>query len=134
MKPMANRDPRVDRYIEEAAEFARPILRHLREVVHEASPDIEEAIKWGFPNFIYQGIVCSMAAFKAHCAFGFWKEALILPQEERPRNRPWARSVRRRGAGTPAPGMEPAAERAKERPTSASGYAVGRSRSLSDPN
>jgi hypothetical protein len=89
MKPTGNRDPRVDRYIDEAAE-------------------------WGFPNFTYRGIVCSMAAFKAHCAFGFWKEALILPQEERPRNRPWARSVRRRGAGTPAPGMEPAAERAKE--------------------
>lgn len=75
---MASRDPRVDAYIAKSAEFARPILEHLREVVHAACPDAEETIKWGFPHFQYQGLLCHMAAFKGHCAFGFWKGALVF--------------------------------------------------------
>jgi uncharacterized protein YdeI (YjbR/CyaY-like superfamily) len=65
-------DPRVDAYIAKSAAFARPILCHLRRLVHAACPSAEETIKWGFPHFMYQGMLCSMAAFKQHCAFGFW--------------------------------------------------------------
>jgi uncharacterized protein YdeI (YjbR/CyaY-like superfamily) len=72
-------DPKVDAYIDKAEEFAKPILRHIRDVVHEAAPEIEEAIKWGFPNFVRNGIVCHMASFKAHCSFGFWKAELLVP-------------------------------------------------------
>jgi len=75
---MGKKDPRVDAYIEEAEVFARPILRHLRTLVHAACPDVEETMKWSFPHFDYRGIMCSMASFKAHCAFGFWKAALVL--------------------------------------------------------
>jgi uncharacterized protein YdeI (YjbR/CyaY-like superfamily) len=77
------RDPKVDAYIEKAEEFARPILRHIRAVVHEAAPEMEEAIKWGFPNFVREGIVCHMASFKAHCSFGFWKAELVIPDAAR---------------------------------------------------
>jgi uncharacterized protein YdeI (YjbR/CyaY-like superfamily) len=72
------RDKRVDAYIAKSAAFAQPILRELREVVHEACPDVEETIKWSFPNFTYKGILCGMAAFKQHCSFGFWKGALVI--------------------------------------------------------
>src|SRR3981081_2513394 len=75
---MEKRNPRVDAYIDKSAEFARPILKYLREVVHAGCPDVEETIKWQFPHFDYQGVICGMAAFKEHCAFGFWKGALIL--------------------------------------------------------
>jgi uncharacterized protein YdeI (YjbR/CyaY-like superfamily) len=75
---MGQRDPRVDAYIANAADFARPILTHLRAVVHETCPEVEETMKWSFPHFMYHGILCSMAAFKAHCAFGFWKGRLVL--------------------------------------------------------
>ncbi|KFN42826.1 YdeI/OmpD-associated family protein [Arenimonas oryziterrae] len=76
---MGSRDPRVDAYIEKSAEFARPILRHLREVVHAACPETEEAIKWGMPHFLYQGgLLCGFAAFKKHCSFGFWKGAQVV--------------------------------------------------------
>lgn len=79
---MGTRDPRVDAYIEKSAEFAQPILRHIREVVHAACPDVEESIKWSFPNFIYAGgILCSMASFKAHCSFGFWLAREVLGDE-----------------------------------------------------
>jgi hypothetical protein len=74
---MGKKDERVDAYIERAQPFARPILRHLRKIVHEGCPEVEETMKWSFPHFMYKGMLCSMAAFKQHCAFGFWKGSLI---------------------------------------------------------
>ncbi len=75
---MAKRDPRIDAYIAKSQEFARPILKQLRAVVHEACPDVEETVKWSFPHFQYRGMLCAMAAFKAHCTFGFWKGRLVV--------------------------------------------------------
>lgn len=75
---MVTRDPRIDAYIKKAAPFARPILTHLRAVVHEACPDVVETLKWSSPSFEYKGILCGMAAFKAHCVFGFWKHSLVF--------------------------------------------------------
>lgn len=74
---MVSTDPRVDAYIARSAGFARPILIHLRTLVHIGCPDVQETMKWSFPHFMHRGILCSMASFKAHCAFGFWKGALI---------------------------------------------------------
>jgi len=71
-------DPRIDRYIEKSADFAKPILNHIRELVHFACPQVEETMKWGFPHFMFKGILCSMAAFKQHCAVGFWKATLVF--------------------------------------------------------
>ncbi|MEO8810159.1 MAG: DUF1801 domain-containing protein [Rhodanobacter sp.] len=70
---MPNLDPRVDAYIARSAEFARPILQHLRALIHKADPDVEEGIKWSMPFFSHRGAtVCMMAAFKQHCSFRFW--------------------------------------------------------------
>ena len=74
---MTRKDPRIDAYIAKSAPFARPILKHLRQVVHAGCPQVEETLKWGFPHFLHGGILCSMASFKAHCAFGFWKPARL---------------------------------------------------------
>lgn len=71
---MEQYDSRVDAYIEKAAPFAKPILSHLRKLVHETSPLLTETMKWGFPFFDYNGPVCQMAAFKQHMGFGFWKQ------------------------------------------------------------
>lgn len=70
-------DPRVDAYIEKSAGFAKPILKHIRSIVHQASPAITETIKWSMPFFDYKGTLCQMAAFKQHCAFGFWKASRL---------------------------------------------------------
>jgi hypothetical protein len=75
---MPARDPRVDAYVANAAPFARPVLRHLRTIVHAAVPGVEETVKWGFPHFVKDGIVCSFAAFKGHCAFSLWKGRQLL--------------------------------------------------------
>jgi uncharacterized protein YdeI (YjbR/CyaY-like superfamily) len=74
---MGTRDPRVDAYIDESEPFARPILKHLRKVIHAGCPDVEETMKWNFPHFMHHGILCSMASFKQHCAFGFWRASLL---------------------------------------------------------
>jgi uncharacterized protein YdeI (YjbR/CyaY-like superfamily) len=79
---MGKKDPRVDAYIAKAQPFAQPILRHLRKLMHKADPDIEETMKWSMPSFSHAGIVCNMAAFKQHCAFGFWKSKLILDAKD----------------------------------------------------
>lgn len=68
----------IDAYIDKSADFAKPILEHFRKLVHSSCPDVEEKIKWSMPHFDYKGeMLCSMAAFKQHCAIGFWKAALM---------------------------------------------------------
>jgi len=74
---MENLDPRVDAFIAKSSAFAKPILEHIRQVVHETSPLITETIKWGFPFFDYNGPVCNMSAFKEYCSLGFWKATLL---------------------------------------------------------
>lgn len=68
----------IDQYILKAQPFAQPILHHLRALIHHACPEVEEKIKWSMPHFDYKGSpLVHMAAFKQHCAFGFWKAALM---------------------------------------------------------
>jgi hypothetical protein len=75
---MGSKDPRVDAYIAKSADFAKPILKHIRGQVHTHCPEVTETIKWGFPHFEYRGgIFCGTAAFKAHCTFGFWLGRLL---------------------------------------------------------
>ena len=80
---MATKDPRIDKYIRDAADFAKPILTHLRKLVHAGCPDVAETLKWGMPSFVHKGILCGMAGFKQHCTFGFWKGQLIVKQQHR---------------------------------------------------
>lgn len=69
---------KFDAYIAKAQPFAQPILKTLRARVHAAAPDIVEALKWSSPAFLYKDkILCSMASFKAHAAFGFWHGELV---------------------------------------------------------
>ena len=74
---MSKKDNRIDAYIARSADHAKPVLKHLRSVVHKACPEVTETIKWGFPHFEYKGILCSMASFKNHSAFGFWKGSVM---------------------------------------------------------
>ena len=78
-------DPRIDAYIAGAAPFAQPILRHFRQLVHEVCPAVEETLKWRFPHFQHRGMLCAMAAFKAHCTIGFWKARLIFKNPAKPK-------------------------------------------------
>jgi len=71
------RNPQVDLYIAQAKPFAQPILHHLRALVHQACPGVEETVKWSRPFFEYKGhILANMSAFNAHCSFGFWGQEI----------------------------------------------------------
>lgn len=76
---MGIKDARVDAYIAKSADFAKPVLSHLRKLIHDTCPTVEETMKWSFPHFMYTSasdrksrVLCSMASFRQHCAFGFW--------------------------------------------------------------
>jgi uncharacterized protein YdeI (YjbR/CyaY-like superfamily) len=79
---MAAIDTRIDAYIEKKADFAKPVLKHLRQLVHKACPGATETIKWGMPFFeVNNSPMCCMAAFKEHCGFTFWKAKLMRDPE-----------------------------------------------------
>ncbi|MBI2407845.1 MAG: YdeI/OmpD-associated family protein [Gemmatimonadetes bacterium] len=131
---MGTRDKRVDAYIAEAQPFARPILEQLRATVHTASPDVDEAIKWGMPFFTSGGrLLANMAAFTAHAAFGFFRadDVMGAGKAERDAMGSFGRitSVRdlpprsaiiawvRRAVKLAAEGPRPAAQRRAAKPT-----------------
>src|SRR5579875_3017385 len=69
----AYRNPAVDAYIAHAKPFAQPILNHLRETIHRVVPEVEEAMKWSRPFFVYKGVILgNISAFKEHCSLGLW--------------------------------------------------------------
>jgi uncharacterized protein YdeI (YjbR/CyaY-like superfamily) len=75
---LASKDPRIDAKIAKSPDFAKPILNHIRKLMHQGCPDAEETLKWGMPHFMYQGkILGGMGSFKAHAAFGFWHGELV---------------------------------------------------------
>ncbi|HAN65900.1 MAG TPA: hypothetical protein DCQ34_06355 [Chitinophagaceae bacterium] len=75
---MGKKIKEIDAFIQKSAEFAQPILIHLRKLVHDYCPEVEEKIKWGMPHFEYKSeTLCYMSAFKKHCAFGFYKAPLM---------------------------------------------------------
>ncbi|MDP1906897.1 MAG: DUF1801 domain-containing protein, partial [Hyphomicrobium sp.] len=60
--------------MQRAQPFARPILDHVRSVVHGAVPEVVETLKWSAPAFTLDGkILLMMVAFKAHAALNFWR-------------------------------------------------------------
>jgi hypothetical protein len=75
---MVSKDSRIDAYIARAAPFARPVLRHVRRLVHQGCPEVQETMKWSMPHFEYHGVMLGMASFTEHCSIGFWKGELIM--------------------------------------------------------
>ena len=118
---MASSDPRIDTYIEKSAPFAQPVLQALRRAVHEACPEVQETMKWRMPFFTLESrILAHMAAFKQHCAFGFWRGREVTDRSKEddamgqfgriasvadlPARRELVRLIKH-AAATPAPGV-----------------------------
>jgi len=61
------KDPRVDAYLDPLPDWQREILARVRDLIHEADPEIEETIKRTVqPYFVLQGNVCAFLAAKDH--------------------------------------------------------------------
>lgn len=79
---MKQHHPKVTEYIGKAADFAQPILNHLRAIIFEACPDAEEDIKWGTPHYGYKGDhLVMMAGFSKHCSFSLYKAELMKDKD-----------------------------------------------------
>jgi len=60
-------DPRVDAYLDPLPEWQRQICQEVRELVHEADPEVEETIKRTIqPYFVLQGNIAALQATKDH--------------------------------------------------------------------
>lgn len=72
----------IDEYIQNASEVTQPVLGHLRGLIKQAEPNIEENIKWNAPSFEYNGkIICNMMAFKKHVNFMFHQGKALAETE-----------------------------------------------------
>lgn len=60
-------EPRVDDYIDALPVWQQAICREVRELIHEADPEIEETIKRTVqPYFVLEGNVCALLATRDH--------------------------------------------------------------------
>lgn len=60
-------DPRVDLYIDQLPDWQQAICRQVRELVHEADPEVAETIKrTRQPYFVLDGNICALLAAKDH--------------------------------------------------------------------
>src|SRR3954453_9840747 len=61
------KDPRVDAYIDDLPPWQQAVCHEVRDLVHEADPDVEETIKRTVqPYFVLQGNICALLAAKDH--------------------------------------------------------------------
>jgi hypothetical protein len=75
-------DPRVDDYINRLPDWQQEICQEVRDLVHEADPEVEETIKRTVqPYFVLQGNVCALLAAKTHVNV-FLYDGAIVPDPE----------------------------------------------------
>jgi hypothetical protein len=75
-------DPRVDAWIEALPAWQQAICRVVRDLVHEADPEVEETIKRTTqPYFVLDGNVCAFLAARDHVNV-FLYDGAIVPDPE----------------------------------------------------
>ena len=76
------KDPRVDAFLAGLPDWQRDILSQVRDIVHEADPDVEETIKRTVqPYFVLDGNICAFLAAKDHVNV-FLYDGAIVPDPE----------------------------------------------------
>jgi hypothetical protein len=76
------RDPRVDAYLDRLPPWQREIFGRVRDLVHEADPEVEETIKRTVqPYFVLAGNVCALLGAKDHINV-FLYDGAIVPDPE----------------------------------------------------
>jgi hypothetical protein len=74
---MANRNPDVDRWLDEAAHPLDATLRRAREIILTADERVTEAIKWKTPTFTFKGDIASFNPSKKLVSIMFHRGAEI---------------------------------------------------------
>ncbi len=64
---IVNADSRVDDYISGLPEWQQAVCQQVRQLVHDADPEVEETIKRSvLPYFVLQGNICALLGAKDH--------------------------------------------------------------------
>jgi len=72
------KDPRVDAYIDRLPRWQQEICQRVRDLVHEADPEVEETIKRTVqPYFVLDGNVCALLAAKDHISVFLYDGAIV---------------------------------------------------------
>jgi hypothetical protein len=83
MKPISQPDDRsatanISRRIKELGDWRGETLAHVRQLIHEADPDIQEEWKWrGTPVWSHDGIVCTGESYKQVVKLTFARGAAL---------------------------------------------------------
>jgi hypothetical protein len=83
MKPKSHPDgeaasANITRRIEELGDWRGETLAHVRQLIHDADPDIEEEWKWmGTPIWSHDGIVCTGESYKQVVKLTFARGASV---------------------------------------------------------
>ena len=76
------KDPRIDAYLAALPDWQRAILSQVRDLVHEADPEVEETIKRTVqPYFVLDGNICAFLATRDHVNI-FLYDGAIVPDPE----------------------------------------------------
>jgi hypothetical protein len=68
----------IDEKIKELGDWRGKTLARVREIIHQADPEIVEEVKWmGTPVFSHGGIVCTGETYKNHVKMTFAKGAAL---------------------------------------------------------
>ena len=67
----------IDQQIREAPGWRGETLAKLRQLIHDADPDIAEDWKWGTAVFTHNGNICAIGAFKDHVKMNFFQGAAL---------------------------------------------------------
>jgi hypothetical protein len=77
------KDPRVDAYLDAAPDWQRAIMQRVRDLLHEADPELEETIKRTVqPYFVLRGNVAAFLSAKDHVTV-FLYDGGLAPDPER---------------------------------------------------
>ena len=72
------KDARVDAYIDALPAWQQAICRRVRDLVHEADPEVEETIKRSVqPYFVLEGNICALLAAKDHVNVFLYDGAIV---------------------------------------------------------
>lgn len=72
----------IDAYIKQFPEDVQEKLAQMREVIRNAAPKAEEAMKYAIPTFVQEGNLVHFAAFKNHIGFYPAPSALVEFKKE----------------------------------------------------
>ena len=72
-----NATERIDKQIAELTDWRGPIFVQLRNLIHEADPELAEEWKWNTAVWSHQGLVCALGVFKKAVKMNFFQGASL---------------------------------------------------------